>query len=50
MHRMPSPYGAGPTTGQLVSSIVTGSEPVVSLEPFRAGREGLRIEAGQSVW
>jgi glycine/D-amino acid oxidase-like deaminating enzyme len=42
--------GAGPTTGQLVSSLVTGSEPVISLEPFRAAREGLRIEAGQSVW
>ena len=42
--------GAGPTTGQLVSSLVTGAEPVISLEPFRAAREGLRIEAGQSVW
>jgi glycine/D-amino acid oxidase-like deaminating enzyme len=42
--------GAGPTTGQLVSSLVTGSTPVISLEPFRAGRDGLRVEADQSVW
>ena len=42
--------GAGPTTGQLVSSLVTGSAPVISLEPFRADRDGLRIDAGQSVW
>ncbi len=42
--------GSGPTTGRLVASIVTGEEPVIPLEPFRAVREGLRIEAGQSVW
>jgi glycine/D-amino acid oxidase-like deaminating enzyme len=42
--------GSGPTTGQLVTSIVTGSAPVIPLEPFRAVRDGLRIEAGQSVW
>ncbi len=42
--------GAGPTTGRLVASILTGEEPVISLEPFRAVRDGLRIEAGQSVW
>jgi len=42
--------GSGPTTGRLVASIVTGQEPVIALEPFRAVRDGLRIEAGQSVW
>jgi glycine/D-amino acid oxidase-like deaminating enzyme len=42
--------GAGPTTGSLVASIVTGTEPVLSLEPFRAVRDGLAVGAGQSVW
>jgi glycine/D-amino acid oxidase-like deaminating enzyme len=42
--------GAGPTTGRLVASIVTGEAPVISLEPFRAVRDGLRIAAEQSVW
>jgi glycine/D-amino acid oxidase-like deaminating enzyme len=42
--------GSGPTTGQLVASIITGEEPVIPLEPFRAAREGLRVEAGESVW
>ena len=42
--------GAGPTTGQLVASIVTNEAPVIPLEPFRAVRDGLRVEAGQSVW
>ncbi|MEX1172555.1 MAG: FAD-binding oxidoreductase [Chloroflexota bacterium] len=42
--------GAGPTTGDLVASIVTGQDPVIPLEPFRAVREGLQIQAGQSVW
>jgi glycine/D-amino acid oxidase-like deaminating enzyme len=42
--------GAGPTTGQLVASLVTGAAPVISLEPFRATRDGLRIGAEQSVW
>jgi len=42
--------GAGPTTGRLVASILTDTEPVISLDPFRAVRDGLRVEAGQSVW
>jgi glycine/D-amino acid oxidase-like deaminating enzyme len=42
--------GAGPTTGRLVASILTGEPPVIPLEPFQAVRDGLRIEAGQSVW
>jgi glycine/D-amino acid oxidase-like deaminating enzyme len=42
--------GAGPTTGQLVSSLVTGEAPVISLEPFRAARDGLKMSAEQSVW
>jgi glycine/D-amino acid oxidase-like deaminating enzyme len=42
--------GAGPTTGQLVASLVTGAPPVISLEPFRAMRDGLGMGAGQSVW
>jgi len=42
--------GAGPTTGQMVASLVTGSAPVISLEPFRAARDGLRIGVEQSVW
>ena len=42
--------GSGPTTGQLVSSIVTGEAPVISLQPFRADRDGLRMSAEQSVW
>lgn len=42
--------GAGPTTGRLVASIIMGDEPVISLEPFQAARDGLRIEAAQSVW
>ena len=42
--------GSGPTTGQLVSSIVTGVAPVISLEPFRAVREGLGMGVEQSVW
>jgi glycine/D-amino acid oxidase-like deaminating enzyme len=42
--------GAGPTTGRLVASILTGEAPVIPLEPFAAMRDGLRIEAGQSVW
>jgi glycine/D-amino acid oxidase-like deaminating enzyme len=42
--------GAGPTTGRLVASILTGEAPVIPLEPFRTVRDGLRIEAGQSVW
>lgn len=42
--------GAGPTTGQLVASLVTGTDPVIPFEPFRAVREGLSVAAGQSVW
>jgi glycine/D-amino acid oxidase-like deaminating enzyme len=42
--------GAGPTTGSLVASIVTGTTPVISLEPYRAERDGLRIDVAQSVW
>jgi hypothetical protein len=42
--------GAGPTTGRLVASILAGTAPVIPLEPFAAVRDGLRIEAGQSVW
>ena len=42
--------GSGPTTGRLVASIVTGEPPVISLEPFRAVRDGLRIGAEQSIW
>ena len=42
--------GSGPTTGQLVASLVTGVAPVISLEPFRAVREGLGTGVEQSVW
>jgi glycine/D-amino acid oxidase-like deaminating enzyme len=42
--------GAGPTTGSLVASIVTGSEPVIPLEPFRAVRDGLAVGASASTW
>jgi glycine/D-amino acid oxidase-like deaminating enzyme len=42
--------GAGPTTGQLVASIVTGVAPVISLDPFRAARDGLQMSAELSVW
>lgn len=42
--------GAGPTTGRLVASIITGATPPISLEPFRAVRDGLRNEAAQSTW
>ena len=42
--------GSGPTTGQLVASLVTGEAPVIALEPFRAARDGLRISVEQSVW
>ncbi len=42
--------GSGPTTGQLVASMVTSEAPVISLEPFRANRDGLLMSAGQSVW
>jgi glycine/D-amino acid oxidase-like deaminating enzyme len=42
--------GAGPTTGQLVAALVTGGQPVISLQPFQAQRPGLRISAEHSVW
>ena len=42
--------GAGPTTGQLVASLITGSEPPISLDPFRAGRSGLQVAVEQNTW
>ena len=42
--------GSGPTSGQLVASMVTGEAPVISLEPFRAARDGLQLTADSSVW
>lgn len=42
--------GAGPTTGSLVASIITGSPPVVPLAPFRAVRDGLAVAASASTW
>jgi len=42
--------GAGPTTGRLVASLVTGTAPVIPLEPFRADRDGLALAVEQSVW
>jgi glycine/D-amino acid oxidase-like deaminating enzyme len=42
--------GAGPTTGQLVASLVTGDAPAISLAPFRALRPGLEVSGELSVW
>jgi glycine/D-amino acid oxidase-like deaminating enzyme len=42
--------GAGPTTGQLVASLVTGEQPIISLDAFRALRPGLQMTGAPSVW
>lgn len=41
---------SGPTTGQLVAALITGSEPPISPDPFRAGRPGLHVAVEQSTW
>jgi hypothetical protein len=33
-----------------VASLVTGEAPAISIEPFRADRDGLRMSVEQSVW
>jgi glycine/D-amino acid oxidase-like deaminating enzyme len=42
--------GAGPTTGRLIASLVTGSEPIMDMTPFRADRDGLSDPVDTSVW
>lgn len=41
---------SGPTTGRLVASLITGDEPPISPEPFRADRPGLQVAIEQSTW
>jgi glycine/D-amino acid oxidase-like deaminating enzyme len=42
--------GAGPTTGRLIASLITGGEPIMDPTPFRADRPGLFDPFDTSVW